>query len=104
MVISLSTFTEANVTIEAISPPLLIIQPPEKLVIKVRGRGPYEELRWIKNGSSFIYSHPPTLTQFYETLFIEPTSSSDEGLYEVHAGSESLNFIVSQFGKYQVCL
>ena len=73
-------------------------------MIKVRGRGPYEELRWNNNGRSFIFSQPPALTQFYETLFIESTSFSDVGLYEVHAGSESLDFIVSQFGKYQIYL
>ena len=73
-----------------VSPSMIILDPPEKLVIEVESSGAYERLQWDRNQDSYSPSPnatfpatPERFINFYETYVCEPTSHEDTGLYEV---------------------
>lgn len=74
-------------TIEAISPSLIIIHPPEKLVLEIKTAGRYSSIEWRKNGivagqSSFPVS-AQSFAQFGEVYVVENTATEDLGVYDV---------------------
>ncbi len=72
-----------------ITPQLIIIEPPEKLVIEVQSSGAYDVINWRRNGVFYSFSNPdfPISSDryfyFYEAYVRESTSVDDLGLYEV---------------------
>jgi hypothetical protein len=76
-------------TLQAISPSVVIIRPPEKLVLEVMATGRYLAIQWARNedirgapGSAFS---PPqqSFTHFGEVYFVEETTVNDLGRYEL---------------------
>ena len=70
---------------ERVSHVIIILRPPQKLVIEVATSGSYIGIEWSKDGISqgtagFM---PPnsSFTHFAETYFSFPTNESDLGVY-----------------------
>ncbi len=75
------------IRIERVSPEVIILRPPEKLVIEVRLSGEYEVIFWRKGtGSNFIPGQmlPQEFPNYFETFVRDNTTADDEGLYIVH--------------------
>ncbi len=73
-----------TVRIERVSPEIIILRPPEKLIIEVRVSGEYEVLFWFKGTtSSFIpgLMIPQELPNYFETFVRDNTTAGDEGFY-----------------------
>ena len=65
---------------------MIILRPPEKLVIEVRVSGEYSVLFWYKGASgSFIPNGmlPQQFPNFHEIFVRDNTTVDDEGLYIV---------------------
>ncbi len=94
---------------------LVIIDPPEKLVLEVDSAGAYSRFRWVRNGADFS-DHPtapfPITGRFFyftEAYVREPTAEEDLGLYDVDVaefgGTQSIVnaprqfFVVVPYGK-----
>ena len=81
-------YTGDNV-LERISPRVIVLDPPEKLVIETRASGRYSQFEWSRNGSPFMPGSggfPITLQEFpnfFEIFVREPTTANDLGVYEV---------------------
>ncbi len=76
----------ANIFIERVSPEIIILRPPEKLVIEVRVSGEYEVLLWFKGVShTFIpgQMRPQEFPNYFETFVRDNTTADDEGFYTV---------------------
>ncbi len=72
--------------LSSVTPQLIIIEPPERLVIEVQSSGAYDLINWARNGAFFIFNDPISSDRFfyfYEAYVREPTSMDDLGLYEV---------------------
>ena len=99
--------------LERVSPRVIVLDPPEKLVIETRASGGYRQFDWTKNG------HPITLAQgqpftvtiqefpnFFEIFVREPTTTNDLGVYEVELITNTgpqvpeIDFAVTPFSKY----
>ncbi len=89
-----------------ITPQLIIIEPPEKLVIEVQSSGAYDVINWRRNGASYTFNDPDfpissdRFFYFSEAYVREPTSVDDLGLYEVevfNAGGQNTQFAPDQF-------
>ncbi len=74
-----------TICIERISPEVIILRPPEKLIIEVRVSGEYEVLFWFKGTSSFIpgLMRPQEFPNYHEAFIRDNTTAEDEGLYIV---------------------
>ncbi len=77
---------------------LIIIDPPEKLVLEVDSAGAYSRFNWDRNGVSFSnnptapFPIPGRFFYFTDAYVREPTAEEDLGLYEVNlnqAGSQN---------------
>ena len=71
---------------ERVSPEVVLLRPPEKLVIEVRVSGDYECLFWNKGTSSQPIPglmEPQELPHFYETFTRDSTTAEDVGIYIV---------------------
>ena len=103
--------------LERVSPQVIVLSPPEKLVIETRSSGGYQQFDWNKNGNPFtlIPGQPFTVTlqefpSFFEIFVREPTTPNDLGVYEVdlviNTGSQApeVQFAVTQYSKYTVCV
>ena len=66
--------------LENISPMVIILHPPEKLVIEVRCRGRYHGIYWNKIGASVDRS---LLSNHDEIYAIGSTTEVDYGFYQV---------------------
>ena len=91
------------VMLERISPRVIVLDPPEKLVIETRASGGYGQFDWQRNGVGFGTS-PFIVTlqefpNFFEIFVREPTNPSDLGEYEVEAGLE-VDFTVTPYSEY----
>ena len=82
----------STVFLQRVSPEVIFLCPPEKLVIEVKATGRYSRIRWMKN-AVVLTVQPQQLPNYNEILVYHTTTSDDLGLYEVglHAAS-----IVSQ--------
>ena len=80
---------------------MVIVDPPEKLVLEVEASGPYSAIEWHKNGLQLM----DVFTQFFEMLVTTPTNpETDLGVYEVallHQSSinASVIFTVTSYGE-----
>lgn len=90
------------VTLEMISPQVIVLSPPEKLVIETRASGSYQRLEWSRNGTLLTGD----FVNFYETFVHEPTTTDDLGVYEVRilptAGQTQtldVQFFVTRYSK-----
>ncbi len=77
------------IRIERISPEVIFLRPPEKLVIEVRVSGGYDTLLWTKRSTdSFIVIPnrilPEEFPGFYMLFVRDNTTADDEGYYGVN--------------------
>ena len=82
---------------------MIVLSPPEKLVIETRASGGYGQFDWQRNGVGFGTS-PFIVTlqefpNFFEIFVREPTNPSDVGVYEAEVGLE-IDFIVTPYSEY----
>ena len=87
-VITSVLYTGDNV-LERISPRVIVLDPPEKLVLETSASGGYSQFEWQRNGNPFMLAPGPfTITlqefsNFFEVFVREPTTVNDLGVYEV---------------------
>ena len=99
--------------LERVSPRVIVLDPPEKLVIETRASGGYRQLDWVKNGNAFTTTSGQPFTvalqefpNFFEIFVREPTTANDLGVYEVDlvldGGSQipEVDFAVTPYSKY----
>ena len=99
-------------SIERVSPPSIILNPPEKLVLEVQTSGRFLFTQWQRNGdmAAGLGSFQPgdeNFAHFTEVYTSKPTTDADLGVYEITAlrGSGqtlepgSITIVVIQFGK-----
>ncbi len=73
-----------TIRIERISPEVIFLRPPEKLVIELRVSGEYEVLFWSKDifdGMSIINVMPQDFPNFAEIIVRDNTTADDLGVY-----------------------
>ena len=83
-----------TIRIERVSPEIIILRPPEKLVIEVRVSGEYEVLFWYKvTLGTFIpdQMRPQEFPNYFETFVRGNTTADDEGFYIVQLQSKPGN-------------
>ena len=95
--------------LERVSPRVIVLSPPEKLVLETRASGGYQLSDWIRNGNLFTLTQgqpftvtPQEFPNFLEIFVREPTTANDLGVYEVDlAGSQvpEVEFAVTPFSK-----
>ena len=88
---------------DRISPPVIFLTPPEKLVLEVRTIGGYSTILWSRDAKILESLADPTLhsefTHFKEIFVREPTNSSDYGIYHItYLGSRGTDIIVIPTG------
>ena len=78
-------FPRSTIFLERISPEVVYLCPPEKLVIEVKAKGRFREVEWSINGTLItnIQSHAASFSNCKEILFIEETSEENFGIYEI---------------------
>ena len=99
--------------LERVSPQVIVLDPPEKLVIETRASGGYWQFDWTKNGEAFILAQgqPFTVTlqefpNFFEIFVRDPTTTNDLGVYWVdiviNTGPQAsqVDFTVTPYSKY----
>ena len=68
---------------ERVSPPVLFLTPPEKLVLEVRTSGGYDFIAWNRVGDhSFRQNATTELVNFHEIFVRQPTTINEYGTYE----------------------
>ena len=78
--------------LERVSHQVIVLSPPEKLVLETRASGGYSQFEWTRNGNPFMLrsgGFPITLQEFsnfFEIFVREPTTADDLGVYEVEIG------------------
>ena len=76
---------------ERISPEVLYLRPPEKLVIEVKVKGRFREILWSFNGGRISYTQSnESFSNYNEIYFIEETSNTNLGLYEISVRASSI--------------
>ena len=81
--------TGDTVIIERVSPAVIILRPPEKLVIEVRTSGEYEVHFWIRNenlfgpSGNFQVMFLDEFPNFFEIFVRDNTTNDDLGIYTV---------------------
>ncbi len=96
-------FVIGSVTIpQRISPPIIYLQIPQKLVLEVSGSGSYGFIVWSRNGESLGTSNSQTqlseFVNFFEIFVREPTTNTDYGIYNVsYSGSGGSGTEISVF-------
>ncbi len=73
-----------TICIERVSPEVIILRPPEKLVIEVRVSGDYEVILWRKGSvGTFIPGQmlPQEFPNYFEAFVRDNTTADDEGIY-----------------------
>ena len=88
LLLCLKPFTGDTVIIERVSPEIIILRPPEKLVIEVRTSGEYEVHFWHKNENLFSLTGfpvvlPDEFPNFAEIFVRDNTTNDDLGIYRV---------------------
>ena len=84
----LKLFIGDTITIARVSPAVIILRPPEKLVIEVRTTGEYQVHFWIRNENLFSESgfpvmFPQEFPNFFEIFVRDNTTDDDLGTYRV---------------------
>ena len=98
----------STVFLERVSPEVIFIRPPEKLVIELKAIGRYSLIRWQKNLLPLTIQ-PQQFPNYNEILVHGTTTQDDLGLYEVTLRAASpltqrnvpteLDFMVATPGK-----
>ena len=90
---------------ERVSPIVVFIIPPEKLVLEVSASGGYSSIVWSRDGNALGTPAAPAVlsefTHFFEIFVREPTTTSDIGLYDISysgAGAIGAGIIVTSPG------
>ena len=82
-----SYFVGSFTTPVRISPPAIILRPPEKLALEVSASGRYSGISWSRDGFAIGTTAAPALlsefTNFFEIFVREPTTTSDYGTYDI---------------------
>lgn len=88
-----------------ISPEVIHLRPPEKLVVEISVTGRYADILWEKDGEPLA---DPTLANYDEILVIGETVTDDFGYYQILVHSppftaqllvpSTLSFIVTSPG------
>ena len=99
--------------LERVSPRVIVLDPPEKLVLETRASGGYRQFDWTKNGLAFTTAQgqPFTVTlqefpNFFEIFVRESTTADDLGVYEVELSLNTgpqvpeVDFAVTPYSKY----
>ncbi len=80
---------------------MIILRPPEKLVIEVRMSGEYSVLFWYKGASGTVIPNttfPQEFPNFHEIFVRDNTTVDDEGLYivvpQLKSGTSSTHNII----------
>ena len=74
---------------ERVSPSVVFLTPPEKLVLEVRVSGGYDYLLWSRVGDrSFRQNLTTELINFHEVFVRQPTTTSEYGSYRPHYSIE----------------
>ena len=72
---------------ERISPAVIFLRPPEKLVLEVSASGGYSSIVWSRGGNTLGTTAAPALlsefTHFFEIFVRELTTASDLGVYDI---------------------
>ena len=103
-------FTGLANTLERISPRVIALNPPEKLVIETRSSGSYQHYDWLRNGNPINSPEfPVTVAEFpnfFEIFVREPTTMDDLGVFQaeltIAAGQTQIpdvGFVVTRYGK-----
>ena len=107
-------FTGVTNMLERVSPPVIVLDPPEKLVIETRASGGYQRFDWLRNGSLFSSSPsapfhvvvPREFPNFFEIFAREPTTTNDLGVYQADLQPSSgqtqapaADFVVTRYSK-----
>ena len=93
-----------------VSPRVIVLNPPEKLVIETRASGGYQWIDWMRNGDPVATGNfPATLAEFsnfFEIFVREPTTVDDLGVYMVdlviapgQAQAPDVEIVVTGYGK-----
>ena len=97
-------------TLERVSPKVIILNPPEKLVIETRASGGYQHYDWTRNGNpAGTANFPATLEEFsnfFEIFVREPTTTDDLGVFKAdltiapgQAQAQDVEFCVVRYGE-----
>ena len=71
------------------SPPVVFLTPPEKLVLEVRTSGGYDFIFWTRVGDrSFSQNATTELVNFHEIFVRQPTTTSEYGTYRPQYSSD----------------
>ena len=105
-------FTGVTNTLERVSPQVIVLNPPEKLVIETRASGGYQQYDWTRNDVPFGTGSFPAIIEefsnFVEIFVREPTTTDDLGVYDVDLQIDvsigqtqipNLQFFVTRYGK-----
>ena len=99
--------------LERVSPRVIVLSPPEKLVIETRSSGGYGQFDWQRNGNAFRTAAAPgpstfivtlqEFSNFFEIFVRAPTNASDLGVYEAETGVE-VDFAVTPYSEYSISM
>ena len=81
----------STVFLETVSPEVIFLRPPEKLVIEIKATGRYRNIQWQKN-SLPLTIQPQQFPNYNEILVYGRTTQADLGLYEVSLRPASITF------------
>ena len=105
-------------SIEALSPSDIILQPTERLVLEVRASGRYRLLEWRRNGilgffvrDNRFLPNRQNFAHFLEIYFSELVGVSGFGVYDIQLSleeptqmqPEGVQFTVTQYGM-KICI
>ena len=71
-----------TILLERVSPEVIFLHPPKKLVIEIKATGRYRSIQWHKNGF-LLTIQPQQFPKYNEILIYGTTTQDDLGLYEV---------------------
>ena len=97
---------------ERVSPEVIVLNPPENLVIETKSSGGYQWIDWVRNGnpvnSGGFSAVLEEFSNFFEIFVREPTTIDDLGVYEpdlqIAVGQSQIpdvQFFVTRYGKDQ---
>ena len=67
---------------ERVSPLIVFLTPPEKLVLEVKASGGYDFVNWNRVGDRSFRQSLSELVNFHEVFVRQPTTTSEYGTYE----------------------
>lgn len=71
-----------TIFLERVSPEVIFLRPPEKLIIEVKATGRYRNILWQKSGLRLLVQ-PQQFPNYNEILVYSTTTEDDLTLYEV---------------------